>query len=162
MPGCGWRTRNPAQFVAVDAVIVEHMLSAHTHREVAEALLSAWQYQPNGHRRDGDDPLTFVPELHEEEQEDDRPELRIVEPRAPRRSTGRKSRFDKTYAQMAADAFAEKPGEILTTSQIRDYMSRVTGADILTTSICATLHKMEEDGLLEHVAMGQWQHVQPH
>jgi len=154
MPGCDWRTRNPGEYIAVEARVTDHVLKDHTAREVVEALISFWQYKADGHRQEQGDPLIYVPEQFE--QEKGSPSLPPAEPRKKRHSGGSKRKFDKTYARMVLDAFAAGEGAVLTTTGIRKYMEDVTGAIIPTASVCATLHKLCEDSAVEHVATGQW------
>lgn len=154
MPGCEWRTRNPGEYVAVEAAVTTHLLQDHTVRQMAEALVSGWQYTADGQRSEKD-PLKFVPDHHEEKRAPVEPP--IQEPRKRRRTGGRKAKYAKTYSQMIRDAFAQHPpGSVLTTSNLREYMGGVTQAIIPVASICATLHKMCEDGEVDHVDTGQW------
>ena len=159
MPGCEWGTKNPGEYVHIETLVIQHLVKEHTPLQVAEALVSLWQFSGDG-RRQSLDPLVFVNQFTEEEAKEP-PIIEPKEPRAPRRSTGRKSRFDKTYSQMIRDAFDENPGGVLTTAHLREYIARVTNAIIPAPSVSATLHKMCENEEVEHVSNGQWKRHVP-
>ena len=159
MPGCEWCTKRPGEYVNVETMVIQHLAAEHTMLQLAEALVSLWQFAEDGHRQPLD-PLVFVNQHVEEVKEP--PIVVPQEPRAPRRSSGRKSRFAKTYSQMIRDAFDENPGAVLTTSHLREYIGRVTNAIIPAPSVSATLHKMCENEEVEHVSNGQWKlHARP-
>jgi len=156
MPGCEWRTKRPGEYVHVESELMQHLVSDHTMREMADVLISAWQWSSSGHRNEGTDPLSFIRDVAEPDNDPlPPPKKDVTRPHAVR-PRGRKPRFEKTYAQMVITAFESASGGTLTTSQIQASMGTQAGAIIPDGSVCATLHKMRENKQVERVGPGQW------